>query len=78
MRIAGRVLRLGENVDHRICRPAWTSESSAGMFNSSDNRHGRRMEMGFFQRTAGLYKMPDSKRKKRNVAHTGNKRGGSK
>jgi hypothetical protein len=55
-RIQGRVLRLGDNTQHRIHRPAWTGGTSTGMFNSCNHRHSRGLERNFFIESEGQYK----------------------
>jgi hypothetical protein len=66
LHIAGRILKLGDNVRHRICRPAWTTES----FESHNHRYDRGLEKDFFIKSGGFYR-----KKEQNVAHTGTNRG---
>ena len=71
--VAGGVLKLGENVEHRVCRPAWTSSRVTGYFKSCNHRHGRYLEPNFYVESEGLYK-PDNKK----VPYLAYVRGGAK
>jgi hypothetical protein len=59
--MTNRPLKLGGNVFHRLCRPAWTGENSTGMWNSHKHRHGKDLEVNFFVRSGGIYRLPDRK-----------------
>lgn len=53
--IGGVVLKLGQNTQHRLRRPGWTTKDE----NSFNHRHGRHLERNFFLKTEGFYrKMP--------------------
>lgn len=54
--VQGKTLKLGENTDHRLCRPAWTSETKTGMFDSANHRHDRHLRYRFYVKSHGLYK----------------------
>ena len=52
--VAGKVLKLGANVEHRLCRVAWTSEHlTGGLTEAHNHRHGRFLEYHFFTSTEG-------------------------
>ena len=50
--IAGRVLRFGQNDQHRICRPSYTQDDP----HSYKHRAGMRLEKNFFVKSGGFYK----------------------
>ena len=57
MIIANKELKLGENDDQRVLRPAWTSEKKTGMFESYKHQHGRSIRRYFYVRSEGLYRI---------------------
>ena len=58
IKIANRELRLGENDDQRVLRPAWTSTTKTGMFESYNHQHDRSIRYGFYVRSQGFYRIP--------------------
>lgn len=51
-------LRLGENVQHRLCRQAWSSLQELDGFNAHQHRAGRYVEIKFFEKSQGFYREP--------------------
>ena len=54
IKIADRELKLGENDDQRVLRPAWTSEKNTGNLESYKHQHGRSIRRYFYERSEGL------------------------
>lgn len=73
-----KTLWIGDNEEHRLCRPAWTSSGLTGQFQSHENRHGRYFERGFYIRTGGLFERERPKKQgpSKKVTHSCSKRGG--
>ena len=65
-------LNLGGNTFHRLCRPAWTSETKSGMLGSFNHRDGKDLERGFFVLSGGEFRKP-----RKSVRSQGKKGGGN-